>query len=74
MCLGVIGRIIEVWDDGGVPMSSVETDGGVEPICLLYTPDARPGDAVLVQHDFVVSVLEPEQADGANALRREIGL
>ncbi len=68
MCLGVIGVIRETWDEGGMPMASVEG----RPVCLVYTPEAAIGDTVLVHLGFAVEVLDEERAADAVALRAEI--
>ncbi len=68
MCLGAIGVIRETWDEGGIAMASVAG----EPVCLLYTPEAAPGDSVLVHLGFAVEVLDEERAAVATALRSEV--
>ena len=67
MCLGAIGVIREVYEENGLPMARVEGDVRAPEVCLLYVPDARSGDHVLVELGFAVETLEPEEA--AEALR-----
>lgn len=68
MCLGVIGVIHETWDEGGIGMASVAG----EPVCLIYTPEAGPGDSVLVHLGFAVEILDAERAAAATALRSQV--
>ena len=68
MCLGTLGEIDRVWDEGGVPMASVS---GSE-VCLLYVPEAAIGDHVLVHMGFALEILEEEQAAAANELRSQL--
>ncbi len=70
MCLGKVGVITEVWDEGGVPMANIETASTTtEPVCLLAHPDLGEGARVLVHSGFVVQVLEPDAAAEAARLR-----
>jgi hydrogenase expression/formation protein HypC len=69
MCLGAIGVIREVYEENGLPMARVEGDVRAPEVCLLYVPDARPGDHVLVELGFAVEVLQPEEAAEALRLR-----
>jgi len=68
MCLGTIGEIDRVWDEGGVPMASAASDH----VCLLYVPDAGVGDLVLVHMGFALEVLDAETAETAMQLRSEL--
>lgn len=70
MCLGEIGHIRATWDEGGVPMATVDTAAGPRTTCLLYLPDARPGDAVLMHLGMAVEQLTADQAQAALDLRR----
>jgi hydrogenase maturation factor len=72
MCLGVIGTIHRTWDEGGVPMAEIATESGSRAVCLLYHPDAGEGEAVLAHMGFVVEVLEPDEAEEALRMRREL--
>lgn len=74
MCLGAIGRVRKIWDEGGVPVAEVEANGELNNVCLLYVPEATVGDSVLVHLGFAVELLEPDRAAAALDLRREIGL
>ncbi len=69
MCLGSIGRLERVWDEGGIAMGMVDYGTRMEPACLMYVPDVQPGADVLVHMDFVLEVLDPERAADARALR-----
>ncbi|MDH3499182.1 MAG: HypC/HybG/HupF family hydrogenase formation chaperone [Acidimicrobiia bacterium] len=68
MCLGAIGVIHDTWDEGGVAMASVAG----EPVCLMYTPEAKTGDSVLVHLGFAIEILDEERAAAATALRSEM--
>jgi hydrogenase expression/formation protein HypC len=70
VCLGAIGRITRVWEEGGVPMALVHTGDGEVPACLLYVPGAGEGDHVLVHLGFAVEPLDPPEAAAALAMRR----
>jgi len=72
MCLGSLGQITRTWDAGGVPMGAVDVPGRTLDACLLYHPDARVGDQVLVHMGFVVDVLDDETAADARELREEL--
>jgi hydrogenase expression/formation protein HypC len=73
MCLGALATVLRVWDDEGVPMAEVERDGRTETVTLIYVPEARPGDSVLIHIGFPVQVLDPVEAAEARALRAEMG-
>jgi hydrogenase maturation factor len=69
MCLGTIGTIREVFEENGLPMARVGGDVRTPEACLLYVPEARAGDHVLIELGFVVEVLAPEEAAEALRLR-----
>ena len=48
MCLAIPGRVIETLESDGLRMARVSFGGMVKQVCIEYTPDAEPGDYVLV--------------------------
>jgi len=63
MCLGVPGKLLRI-EPGAVdmPMGVVSFGGITKDVCLAYTPDAVPGDYVLVHVGFAISKLDEAQA------------
>ena len=47
MCLGIPGKIIDVYEAGGLPMGKVDFGGATRECCLAYVPEARVGDYTL---------------------------
>lgn len=70
MCLGALATVEETWDEGGLPMAFVNG----EPVCLMYTPDARVGDYVLINLGYSVEVIDSKRAADAIALRESLGM
>ncbi|MGD2101565.1 MAG: HypC/HybG/HupF family hydrogenase formation chaperone [Acidimicrobiia bacterium] len=68
MCLGEIGEVEHTWDEGGVPMGSIAGDA----VCLMYTPGASVGDAVMVHLGYAVEILDKNRAAEAITLRRRL--
>ena len=49
MCLGIPGRIIDIRDDEGLPMGTIDFAGVRREVCLAYVRDeVEPGDYALV--------------------------
>ena len=71
MCVGIIGHLEETWSDDAVPMGRVRTTDGEETVCLLYAPEARAGEHVLVHLGFVTEVLDAARAEDATTLRAQ---
>ncbi len=74
MCLGVPGRIIDVRDERGTRMATVDFDGVTKTICLAYVPDADVGDYTIVHAGFAITQLDEESAQETLRMMRDVGL
>ena len=63
MCLGIPGRIVEVHDDRGITMGTVDFGGIRREVCLEYlAPDIAVGDYAIVHVGFAISRVDEEEA------------
>ncbi len=62
MCLGVPGKITEIYDAGGLKMGKVDFGGVVREACLEYVPDVQIGDYTVIHVGFAISQLSEEEA------------
>jgi hydrogenase expression/formation protein HypC len=51
----------------------VSFSGVVKHVCLVYAPDARPGDYVLVHVGFALSLIDGKEAERSYRLIEELG-
>lgn len=62
MCLALPGKILAISHDGDLRMGEVDFSGVKKSVCLAYTPEAVPGDYVVVHVGFAISLLNEKQA------------
>ncbi len=72
MCLGVPGRVIEVFEQDGVRMGKVDFGGIIKEACLAYVPEAVVNDYVIIHAGFAISRLNEEEAQETLAILREV--
>ena len=72
MCLGVPGKIIELYESGGLPMGKIDFGGVTREACLAYVPEAQIGDYTIIHVGFAISQLSEEEAQATLELLREI--
>ncbi len=73
MCLGVPGRIEELWDTGGTQMARVDFGGVRKEVCLAYLPDLQVGDYAIVHVGFAISQVDEASAHETLRLFQELG-
>ena len=73
MCLAIPGKVIETLESDGLRMAKVSFGGMVKQVCLEYTPEAGPGDYVLVHVGFALSRVDQEEAERTFKLLEELG-
>ncbi|MFZ0325062.1 MAG: HypC/HybG/HupF family hydrogenase formation chaperone [Actinomycetes bacterium] len=74
MCLGVPGRIEEIWDAEGTRMARVDFGGVDKDVCLAYLPDLAVGDYTIVHVGFAISQVDEQSARETLRLFEEIGV
>ncbi|HEX5145330.1 MAG TPA: HypC/HybG/HupF family hydrogenase formation chaperone [Mycobacterium sp.] len=74
MCLGIPGKIIEIWDDAGTRMSTVEFGGTTKAVCLAYLPEAKIGEYAIVHAGFAIARLDEESANHTLKMFAERGV
>ena len=74
MCLGVPGKVVEVYEQFGTRMGRVDFDGIVKEVCLAYVPEIEVGDYTIIHVGFAISKLDEDEAHKTLALFRELGL
>lgn len=72
MCLGVPGKIIEVYERDGLKMGKVDFSGIVRETCLDFVPEAKVGDYTVIHVGFAISLLSEEEANKTLEMLREI--
>ncbi len=62
MCLAVPGRVLSVDDTDPLRPAKVDFSGVTKQVALVYTPDAKVGDYVIVHIGFALSRLDEDEA------------
>ena len=73
MCLGIPGKLTEVYQQDDLPMGKVEFGGISKDVCLVYTPEVKVGEYVLVHVGFAISVIDETEAQEVFSCLEEIG-
>jgi hydrogenase expression/formation protein HypC len=73
MCLGVPGKVIEVFDEEGLRMGTVDFGGIRRRACLEYAPEVDVGSYVVIHVGFAISVVDEEEAARSYELLAEMG-
>jgi hydrogenase expression/formation protein HypC len=73
MCLGVPGKVEEVWDVEGTRMATVDFGGIRKEVCLAYVPEVEVGDYTVVHVGFAITRLDEESALETLRLFEQIG-
>ena len=73
MCLGVPGKIVDIYEANGLQMGRVDFGGVLKEVCLAYVPDAQIGNYTIVHVGFALNILDETEALETLQLLREIG-
>jgi len=73
VCLGIPGKIAEIWGKDLVRMGKVDFGGVVREVSLAYVPEAQVGQYVIVHVGFALNVLDEAEAQETWRLLDEIG-
>jgi len=74
MCLGIPGRIVDVREEHGTRMATVDFGGVTKAVCLAYVPEAVRGDYAIVHAGFAITRLDEAAALETLELFGELGL
>ena len=73
MCIAVPGRIVTVHERGDTPMAEVDIRGVRKEACLVYVPEAKIGDWVVVHLGMALRQLDETTALETLATLEELG-
>ncbi|HEX7659366.1 MAG TPA: HypC/HybG/HupF family hydrogenase formation chaperone [Pseudonocardiaceae bacterium] len=74
MCLGIPGRIAEIWEESGTRMANVDYPGETRKVCLAYLPDLEIGDYTIVHAGFALTRVDEQAAQETLRLMRDFEL
>lgn len=73
MCLGIPGRILEIHDEAGIAMGTVDFGGVRRSVCLAYVADEiAPGDYAIIHVGFAISKVSEDEARRTYAVLEEL--
>jgi hydrogenase expression/formation protein HypC len=72
MCLGIPGKIVEIYETNGLRMGKVDFGGVTREACLDYVPEAGVGDYTIIHVGFAISKISEEEAQETLQILREI--
>jgi hydrogenase expression/formation protein HypC len=72
MCLGVPGKIVEIYEVNGMQMGKIDFGGVFREVCLAYVPEAKVGDFTIIHVGFALNLIDEAEAQETLALLKEI--
>jgi len=72
MCLGIPGKITEIYEKDSLKMAKVDFGGIAKEACLAYTPEAEVGQYALIHVGFAISLMDEEEAQETLKLLQEM--
>jgi hydrogenase expression/formation protein HypC len=74
MCLGIPGKITEVYLDNNMHMGKVDFGGVLREVCLEAVDEAQVDDYVIVHAGFALSILSEDEAMETLRILNEMSL
>jgi hydrogenase expression/formation protein HypC len=62
MCLGIPGKVVEIYREHDVLMGKVDFGGIFKRVCLEHVPDVQPSEYVIVHVGFALQRLDEAEA------------
>ncbi len=72
MCLGVPGKVVEIFEENGLLMGVIDYDGTRNKACLAYVPEIQVGQYTIVHAGFAISIIDEEEAQKSLEAWREM--
>lgn len=73
MCLGIPGKIVELYEQGGLKMAKIDFGGVLREACMEAAPDAVVGEYAIIHAGFALNILSEEDALETLRLLDELG-
>ncbi len=73
MCLGIPGKVIEIYETNGTRMGRVDFGGVTKEVCLAYVPEVEIGDYTIIHVGFAITRLDEQSAQESLKLFQEMG-
>ncbi len=74
MCLGVPGKITNIYTTGALKMAKIDFGGVIREACIETLPEARVGDWTIVHAGFALNLLSETEAQETLDALRELAL
>jgi hydrogenase expression/formation protein HypC len=74
MCLGIPGKVVDIWEEAGTRMSTVDFGGTTKAVCLAYLPDMQIGEYAIVHAGFAIARLDEASANDTLRMFEELGV
>ncbi len=72
MCLGIPGKITEIYEKDSLKMAKMDFGGIAREVCLAYVPEAEVGQYALIHVGFAISLMDEEEAQETLKLIQEM--
>jgi len=72
MCLGIPGKVIELYQSNGMKMARIDFGGVIKEACMEYLPEVKVGDYTIIHVGFGLSILDEQEAKEMLGLLKQI--
>jgi hydrogenase expression/formation protein HypC len=72
MCLGIPGKITEIYEKDSLKMAKIDFGGIAKEVCLAYIPEAQVGNYALIHVGFAITLMDEEEAQETLKLIKEV--
>lgn len=62
MCLGIPGKILDIYTVNDLPMGKIDFGGVTREVCLSFVPEAQVGDYALIHVGFALNLMSEQEA------------
>lgn len=73
MCLGIPGKIIEIYTSGTLKMAKVDFGGVTREACIETIPDLKVGEYTIIHAGFALNKMSESDARETLDVLRELG-
>ncbi|MBN1680005.1 MAG: HypC/HybG/HupF family hydrogenase formation chaperone [Anaerolineae bacterium] len=74
MCLGIPGKVVDIYEQNGLKMGKIDFGGIVKEACLAYVPDVTIGDYTIIHVGFALNIIDEAEAQKTLELFDQIGM